>query len=116
LNTGIRYIPKKSLDVPVILKCCRRNDLQFTYSYEILNLVWKNLNLIVHFGFKLNPATLWYMFWIASNTHLFSQDGLEAITPKIQQVLEDLVTAGYVEASPITQPHQRRGLTIFWRY
>jgi hypothetical protein len=48
-NTNIQYIPKRSLDIPVIFKCCKRNGLEFTYSYEILNLVWENLNLVVHF-------------------------------------------------------------------
>jgi hypothetical protein len=98
LNTSIQYIPKKSLDVPIILKCCKRNGVKFTYSYELLNLVWENLNLVVHFRFKLNSATLWYMFWIANNTHLVSPDGLESLKPKIQQTLENLATAGYVEA------------------
>jgi hypothetical protein len=114
--SDVRHFPKNHLALPTILDYCNRNGLPFRYSNETFNLLWENLNLVVHFGFNLDSATLWYMFWIANSAHLVVKGGRSAALPKIRQVLENLAADGYVERVDVSAADQRGGLTIFWRY
>lgn len=115
LKDNPEFIPKKSLDVSLILASCRRKDLRFRYSNETINAIVDNLNLVVHFGFKLTPEVLWYMFIIARDTKLVLETDESSLRQKIREVLEDLTTQGYVEKldAPASQD---KDLTIFWRY
>ena len=109
------FFPKKSLDVSLILASCRRKGLRFVYSNETINVILENLNLVVHFGFKLTPEVLWYMFLIAKKTKLVLETDKNSLRLKIREVLEDLTTIGHVEKLD-TSTSQDKGLTIFWRY
>jgi hypothetical protein len=101
--------------VPIILEYCRRHGLRFNYSNEIMNLVWENLNLVVHFGFKLSPAVLWYMFMIARTTLMVAEGDENALRQKIREVLEALTVAGHIEKLD-AQALRSEGFTIYWRY
>jgi hypothetical protein len=115
LESNVIFVPKKSLDVPIILAYCRRKGLRFQYSNEIMNLVWENLNLVVHFGFKLNRAVLWYMFLIARYTQLVAEGDENSFRQKVREVLEELTADRYVERLD-AQTLRSEGFTIYWRY
>lgn len=118
LTTATQFLPRENLRISELLKACRRNGIEFNYSNETLNRIYENLNLILHFGFKLNTALLWYMFWMARSikaTVDSSQSAQESFRAKAIKTLEDLEKNGFVEriASSI---YNSPGINIFWRY
>ena len=115
LKYNPEFIPKGSLDVSLILASCKRKGVRFLYPNETINVILENLNLVVHFGFRLNPEVLWYMFIIARDTKLILEKDENTLSQKIREVLEDLTHDGYVEKLEVPTS-QDKDLTIFWRY
>ena len=118
LTTPTQFIPRENLKISDLLKACRRNGIKFTYPNETLNRIYENLNLVLHFGFKLSPALLWYMFWIASNIKAIidnSQSAQELFRAKVLKTLEDLEKNGFVEKIE-SSVYNRPGINILWRY
>jgi hypothetical protein len=116
------YSPSKKLTVSEMLSSCQRNGIHFNYSNEILNLLLENLNLVVHFGYKLNAALLWYIYYIISDLHVYLSSPASAGKPEealkegLINVLKDLEKRKLVIRTEETKFFKKSGINIFWRY
>mgnify|MGYP001491019660 CR=1 FL=1 len=118
---SIYYIPTKKLDVPGILSGFKNKKLKLTYSYDFLNAVWENLNLITHIGYWQSPGLLWYFYGIVKNISLIKDIPDYEISKEdfhkqsSLKVLEFLKRKGLVEIIDISKESKPPGLDIYWR-
>lgn len=115
------YSPLKKLKVSELLKSCKRNGIHFNYSNEILHLLFENLNLVVHFGYKLNSALLWYIFFIITDLKVNVQGSVstdrseETMKRCLISVLSDLEKRKLVMKADENELFKKQGINIFWR-
>lgn len=117
-----QYLPSKNLTISKLLKSCQRNGIHFNYSNEILELLLQNLNIVVHFGFKLSSALLWYTFYVTNSLQVKLDNSISTKKPKealkkyVTNVFSDLERSGLVQKAGESEFFKKRGINIFWRY
>jgi hypothetical protein len=117
-----RYIPTKKLSISELLKSCRRNGIHFNYPNEIIELLLENLNLVIHFGFKLNSALLWYIYFVTNSMQFKYEDSVpikereKKFKENAMNVINDLETRKLIQNAEDTDYYKKPGINIFWRY
>lgn len=119
---NIKFIPTPSLDIIKLLKYCRKCGISFNCSYDILKRICENLNLVIHLGVKLNPATEWYFFRIIQNVCLVIEPSIPKSDrknfkrAKALEVLKELEKESLAERLEESHLYKKKGVNIFWRY
>ncbi|MFX0139073.1 MAG: hypothetical protein ACFFDN_35860 [Candidatus Hodarchaeota archaeon] len=112
----------KPLELPKLLNYCNKAEIKFTYSYNTINKIWDNLNIIIHFGLRLNLAALCYMYWLSCSFKILVDKGMSKeecnnyVKQKALKILNLLIDDKYVKKFDENDPYFKSCIDIFWRY